>query len=168
VEEKSISVTINPFFDEQSRPDAMRTGIISTISPEEDGSTTVTLVAGDTGYHKPLQERANVPSVITIDNSHYLGGTKLSACITAEPGDSEYPEIWDVTIGAQIGEKSNTETDEVRQALKAIGAAACKALLSPFEDLKRGVTCVITQREAAEAAADHHDDIITSVESPSS
>lgn len=158
----TIVVTIKPFFSEKATEDSMRIGSVDGIRvlPQDEKDTTreetiveVTLIAGDTGNHQPLLDRAGKKSSI-FDMSEATGCTSVSMSVTAELGDAEYPNFSQVITGVEIpgvAGENPAELAERKQAVKnfmrAVGEAAVCGLLGPFTELRRGFTLTVKPGE---------------------
>ncbi len=155
-------VTVKPFFSEKATEDSMRIGSVDDIQvlPQDDKDTTreetmvgVTLLAGDTGNHQPLLDRAGKKSSI-FDMSEATGCTSASMSVTAEPGDAEYPDFSEVVTGVEIpgvAGENPAELAERKQAvenfMRAVGEVAARGLLGPFSELRRGFTLTVKPGE---------------------
>ena len=113
----------------------------------------VTLLAGDTGNHQPLLDRAGKKSSI-FDMSEATGCTSASMSVTAEPGDAEYPDFSEVVTGVEIpgvAGENPAELAERKQAvenfMRAVGEVAARGLLGPFSELRRGFTLTVKPGE---------------------
>lgn len=161
-ESTTFVVTVKPFFSEKATEDSMRIGSVDDIQvlPQDDKDTTneetiveVTLLAGDTGNHQPLLDRAGKKSSI-FDMSEATGCTSASMSVTAEPGDAEYPNFSEVITGVEIpgvAGESPAELAEREQAaenfMRAVGEVVVRGLLGPFSELQRGFTLTVKPGE---------------------
>lgn len=155
-------VTVKPFFSEKATEYSMRIGSVNDIQvlPQNNKNTTseetmvgVTLLAGDTGNHQPLLDRAGKKSSI-FDMSEATGCTSASMSVTAEPGDAEYPDFSEVVTGVEIpgvAGENPAELAERKQAvenfMRAVGEVAARGLLGPFSELRRGFTLTVKPGE---------------------
>ena len=155
-------VTVKPFFSEKATEYSMRIGSANDIQvlPQNNKNTTseetmvgVTLLAGDTGNHQPLLDRAGKKSSI-FDMSEATGCTSASMSVTAEPGDAEYPDFSEVVTGVEIpgvAGENPAELAERKQAvenfMRAVGEVAARGLLGPFSELRRGFTLTVKPGE---------------------
>ena len=155
-------VTVKPFFSEKATEYSMRIGSVNDIQvlPQNNKNTTseetmvgVTLLAGDTGNHQPLLDRAGKKSSI-FDMSEATGCTSASMSVTAEPGDTKYPNFSEVITGVEIpgvADENPVELAERKQAvenfMRAVGEVAARGLLGPFSELRRGFTLTVKPGE---------------------
>jgi hypothetical protein len=158
----TFRITVKPFFSEKATEYSMRIGSVDDIQvlPQDDKDTTreetmvgVTLLAGDTGNHQPLLDRAGKKSSI-FDMSEATGCTSASMSVTAEPGDAEYPDFSEVVTGVEIpgvAGENPAELAERKQAvenfMRAVGEVAARGLLGPFSELRRGFTLTVKPGE---------------------
>ncbi len=158
----TFRITVKPFFSEKATEYSMRIGSVDDIQvlPQDDKDTTreetmvgVTLLAGDTGNHQPLLDRAGKKSSI-FDMSEATGCTSASMSVTAEPGDAEYPDFSEVITGVEIpgvAGESPAELAEREQAaenfMRAVGEVAAYGLLGPFSELQEGFTLTVKPAE---------------------
>ena len=156
-----FEVTVKSFFSKKADEYSMRIGSVDDIQvlPQHDENTTseetivgVTLIAGDTGNHQPLLDRAGKKSSI-FDMPKATGCTSASMSVTAEPGD-EYPNFSEVITGVEIpgvAGESPAELAEREQAaenfMRAVGEVAAYGLLGPFSELQEGFTLTVKPAE---------------------
>ncbi|WP_338521101.1 hypothetical protein V4210_01585 [Candidatus Nanosynbacter sp. BB002] len=157
-----FEVTVKSFFSKKADEYSMRIGSVDDIQvlPQYDENTTseetivgVTLIAGDTGNHQPLLDRAGKKSSI-FDMPKATGCTSASMSVTAEPGDAEYPNFSEVITGVEIpgvAGESPAELAEREQAaenfMRAVGEVAAYGLLGPFSELQEGFTLTVKPAE---------------------
>lgn len=172
-------VTVKPFFSKKATEYSMRIGSVDDIQvlPQDDKDTTreetivgVTLIAGDTGNHQPLLDRAGKKSSI-FDMSKATGCTSASMSVTAEPGDAEYPNFSEVITGVEIPgviDEDPVKLEERKQAaeefMRAIGKIAACGLLGPFSELQGGFTLTVKPGEMNRPEGEFHETI--TVDSP--
>ena len=105
----TFKITVKPLFSEKATEYSMRIGSVGDIQvlPQDEKDTTneeivveVTLLAGDTGNHQPLLDRAGKKSSV-FDMSKATGCTSASMSVTAEPGDTD-PNFSEVITGVEI------------------------------------------------------------------
>ena len=172
-------VTVKPFFSEKATEDSMRIGSVDDIQvlPQNNKNTTseetivgVTLLAGDTGNHQPLLDRAGKKSSI-FDMSKATGCTSASMSVTAEPGDAEYPNFSEVITGVEIPgiiDEDPVKLEERKQAaeefMQAVGQVAACGLLGPFTELQEGFTLTVKPGKTHRPEGEFHDTI--TVDSP--
>lgn len=158
----TFEVTVKSFFSKKADEYSMRIGSVDDIQvlPQHDKNTTseetiveVTLIAGDTGNHQPLLDRAGKKSSI-FDMPKATGCTSASMSVTAEPGDAEYPNFSEVITGVEIpgvAGESPAELAEREQAaenfMRAVGEVAAYGLLGPFSELQEGFTLTVKPAE---------------------
>lgn len=173
-----FEVTVKSFFSKKADEYSMRIGSVDDIQvlPQHDENTTseetivgVTLIAGDTGNHQPLLDRAGKKSSI-FDMPKATGCTSASMSVTAEPGD-EYPNFSEVITGVEIpgvAGESPAELAEREQAaenfMRAVGEVAAYGLLGPFSELQEGFTLTVKPDETHRPEGEFHDTI--TVDSP--
>lgn len=161
-ENTTFEVTIKPFFSKKATKYSMRIGSVDDIQvlPQHGENTTseetivgVTLIAGDTGNHQPLLDRAGKKSSI-FDMPEATGCTSVSISVTAELGDAEYPNFSQVITGVEIpgvAGENPAELAEREQAVKnfmrAVGEVAARGLLGTFSELQKGFTLTVKPGE---------------------
>ena len=172
-------VTVKPLFSKKATEYSMRIGSVDDIQvlPQDDKDTTreetmvgVTLLAGDTGNHQPLLDRAGKKSSV-FDMSKATGCTRASMSVTAEPGDAEYPNFSEVITGVEIpgvADEDPVKLEERKQAvenfMRAVGEVAARGLLGPFPELQEGFTLTVKPGETHRPEGEFHDTI--TVDSP--
>ncbi len=175
----TFEVTVKSFFSKKADEYSMRIGSVDDIQvlPQNDKNTTseetiveVTLIAGDTGNHQPLLDRAGKKSSI-FDMSKATGCTSASMSVTAEPGDTKYPNFSEVITGVEIpgvADENPVELAERKQAvenfMRAVGEVAARGLLGPFPELQEGFTLTVKPGETHRPEGEFHDTI--TVDSP--
>lgn len=158
----TFEVTVKSFFSKKATEYSMRIGSVDDIQvlPQDDKNTTreetiveVTLLAGDTGNHQPLLDRAGKKSSI-FDMSEATGCTSVSMSVTAELGDAEYPNFSQVITGVEIpgvAGENPAELAERKQAIenfmRAVGEVVVRGLLGPFSELQEGFTLTVRPGE---------------------
>ena len=172
-------VTVKPLFSKKATEYSMRIGSVDDIQvlPQDDKDTTreetmvgVTLLAGDTGNHQPLLDRAGKKSSV-FDMSKATGCTRASMSVTAEPGDAEYPNFSEVITGVEIpgvADEDPVKLEERKQAvenfMRAVGQVAARGLLGPFTELQEGFTLTVKPGKTHRPEGEFHDTI--TVDSP--
>ena len=172
-------VTVKPLFSKKATEYSMRIGSVDDIQvlPQDDKDTTreetmvgVTLLAGDTGNHQPLLDRAGKKSSV-FDMSKATGCTRASMSVTAEPGDAEYPNFSEVITGVEIpgvADEDPVKLEERKQAvenfMRAVGEVAARGLLGPFTELQEGFTLTVKPGKTHRPEGEFHDTI--TVDSP--
>lgn len=175
----TFRINVKPFFSEKATEYSMRIGSVGDIQvlPQDDKNATsektivgVTLLAGDTGNHQPLLDRAGKKSSI-FDMSEATGCTSASMSVTAEPGDAKYPNFSEVITGVEIpgvADENPVELAERKQAvenfMRAVGEVAARGLLGPFPELQEGFTLTVKPGETHRPEGEFHDTI--TVDSP--
>lgn len=174
----TFEVTVKSFFSKKADEYSMRIGSVDDIQvlPQHDKNTTseetiveVTLIAGDTGNHQPLLDRAGKKSSV-FDMSKATGCTSVSMSVTAEPGDTD-PNFSEVITGVEIpgvADENPVELAERKQAvenfMRAVGEVAARGLLGPFPELQEGFTLTVKPGETHRPEGEFHDTI--TVDSP--
>ena len=177
-------IDAEPYFSEETTPDSMRVGSVTNVEltqpPTADnkkpGEATirVTLLVGDTGYHKSLLKRAGRGDSSIIDMPEGTGCTTASISVTTEPGDDQYPDFRDVVAGAEIPKASSDELDEdfnkrretVKSLMEAIGQAAAQLMLVSFSELSKGIILIVEPEKRKKPNGDSHQTI--TINSPDS
>lgn len=176
-------IDAEPYFSEETTPDSMRVGSVTkvelqppTADNKKPGEATirVTLLVGDTGYHKSLLKRAGRGDSSIINMPEGTGCTTASISVTTEPGDDQYPDFSDVVAGAEMPKASNDELDEdfnkrretVKSLMEAIGQAAAQLMLVSFSELSKGIILIIEPEKRKKPSGDSHQTI--TVNSPDS
>ncbi len=159
--ETTFRIIIKSFFNKETTEESMRIGSVDNIQvlPQDDKNTAngetivvVTLLAGDTGNHQPLLDRAGKESSI-FDMPKATGCTRASMSITAEQG-AGYPNFSEVITGVEIPGVINEDParlEERKQAaeefMRAVGQVAACGLLGPFSELREGFTLTVKPAE---------------------
>ena len=193
-DEAKVIIDTKPYFSEETRPNSMRVGFVRSIelaypdsNDKKRGETTVrvTLLVGDTGYHESLITRANQEDSSErnssekdssiIDMPEGTGCTKASISITAEPGNSQYPDFSEVVVGAEMLKTDKAESDKdsqeqkeaIEKLMRAVGQAAAQAALGQLSDLLKGGIVFIVEPGKGEDPSGNFYPIIT-VDNPDS
>ena len=169
----TFKITVKPLFSEKATEYSMRIGSVGDIQvlPQDEKDTTneeivveVTLLAGDTGNHQPLLDRAGKKSSV-FDMSKATGCTSASMSVTAEPGDTD-PNFSEVITGAEIpgvAGENPAELAERKQAvenfMRAVGQVAACGLLGPFTELQEGFTLTVEPGKTHRPEGEFHDTI---------
>lgn len=169
----TFKITVKPLFSEKATEYSMRIGSVGDIQvlPQDEKDTTneeivveVTLLAGDTGNHQPLLDRAGKKSSV-FDMSKATGCTSASMSVTAEPGDTD-PNFSEVITGVEIpgvAGENPAELAERKQAvenfMRAVGQVAACGLLGPFTELQEGFTLTVEPGKTHRPEGEFHDTI---------